>query len=389
MRSRLTTFACLLATTAFACQVVLGLEEPKQGERQDAAVIDPCVHAHPPPRPEAGARGAEESYWMVMSAIVFPAVDEAGAARGYDLDEACTCVADLHDGASPCRTFGGRACDHPSGIDNTFATTLMPYGTLIDLAAASNKVGNRSGRGILVYLSSYNGEANDDDVGLTVIPTEGLFSNLGCDGLPRPDAEVTPGEYATPLTPTHDGCDHWKIKEELLTITTDGIAPLGGILSKGYVSGWRLVAPSKTTILPLAGRALRANDTILTGHLEPVMVAGRRVFRLTDGLGVARSPMSNFVDLLAQTRVNGNEADELCLNQLWSTVKQTLCESLDTMTTPAGDFQGESCNAFSVTWGFTGHPIYLDDAGRNLRPDPPGVDCGVVATPEQLCGVAP
>ena len=139
-------------------------------------------------------------------------------------------------------------------------------------------------------------------------------------------------------------------------------------------------APRVDTV---AHGACAAQDASLT--LPPGFCASI----LADGIGAARSPMNNFVDLLAHTRVSastGSGQNELCRTTLWTQLKQQLCVSLDTMASPSSDFQGQSCNAFSVAWGFTGEPIYLDDAGRNYRPDPAEIDCGVIATPEQLCG---
>jgi hypothetical protein len=379
-----------IATLALACQWIAQLDEPVAGTPDAAAApaaVDPCVHAEPPPPPgPVDAPSTEgDGYWMVMRSVVFPI--EAGAPIGFDLDRGCTCAADLHDGGPPCANLAGsRSCDLAGGVDDAFATSSDPAGALSDLGTTANQAFARGGGGVLVFLTRYNAGPDDEEVGVALVPTDGLFSNLGCDGQARPGTGGSPetGPYTTTTAPTGDGCDHWRATDGALS-NGSALGPIIGAAS-GYVTGYQLVTTGRALSLPAYGRAADVGVGDLTARIAFVEVAGRPTVRLVDGVAGSRVPLADFTALLAQAGAGaGASGPARCQTQSWPAVLRGLCTSLDSMSAPADDFQGKLCDSFSLRWGFGADPVYIDDAGRPAPALPPPAPCARIDGPAALC----
>ena len=99
-----------------------------------------------------------------------------------------------------------------------------------DVTGVGERFSETGREGVLLYISQYNGEADDTEVGVTLVPTVGLFSRLGCDGKERPDAEPPSNEeFERQVQATNDGCDRWKVEDEKLQLIDGMPVPIVGV----------------------------------------------------------------------------------------------------------------------------------------------------------------
>jgi hypothetical protein len=230
---------------------------------------------------------------------------------------------------------------------------------LAEVTQSTNDAIARGEGGLLVFVSGYNGGPDDDAVGVALVPTDGLYSNLGCDEQPRVGVP-SPGPGTS--TPVHDGCDHWRVNAGSLQSRLGVVFPLDGV-GTGYVAGYRLVSSGRLVSFPIDGRAVPVGTGIFTARLAEVPgTAGRRAFQLVDGVAASRAPAAAFASALAQDR---------CAKSTWSAFEQMLCHSLDTMAAAEQDFHGQACDAFSVTWSFTAEPATYDAFDGGVAPVTP------------------
>jgi hypothetical protein len=366
----------ICAVTGLACQWIVGLDEPTGVPAKDGAAaaprVDPCPHAAPPKPPALHAGDEGDTYWMVIRSIALPPRGDGGAgSQGFDLDSACTCASDLHDGGPPCRSPAGTtSCDLPSGVDDAFAHASDPS-MLAEVTQSTNDAIERGGGGLLVYVSGYNGGPDDDTVGVALVPTDGLYSNVGCDGQPRPGPPPGSGT----VVPAHDGCDHWHVRAGSLQVALGSVYPIDGV-GTGYVAGYRLVSTGRVLSLPIDGRAVSVGTGIFTARFVEVAIGGQRAFQLVDGLAASRAPGAAFASALAEER---------CARSTWPAFEQMLCRSLDTTAVGEEDFQAHACDAFSLTWGFTAEPATYDEGdGGPGPPVPPAAACADISI-DALC----
>lgn len=370
-------FTGAAAFAVLSCQVILGLDEPAGVARPDAeleaevTIVDPCQHALPPPEPAVDddpSAGSQQYAWFATEQVMMPLKPDAGIQPGLDLDNSCTCQSDLFDGAAPCRSpkLDDEAfCDYNGGVDDSFGKTLVnaQVGTAIDISDPINRSIQTGARGLLIYLAKYNGKANDQDVGVAFVASGGLYSNLGCDGGARDAAlqdsapELAPGgkQYA----PVWDGCDRWSPHDGRVSPGDHTRrAPLSVV--DAYVSNYVLVTRRINEVaLDIYGVPMRLTNGYFVARLTPG--DGER-FRM-EGVVAGRMPFDDLLNAAGRANTTTkNEKTPLCESGYWPVLKPVFCQARDTMTSRAGDFKGEVCDAVSATIGLVARRAEVSDS---------------------------
>jgi hypothetical protein len=369
----------LLAT--LSCQLILGVEEPV-GIARDAATLDaskdPCAHFGPPPPPEVDddPRGtSQKNYWLAIERVILPMRPDAGIQPGVDLDQSCTCGRDLHDGAPPCRTPAqDGVCDFEGGVDDGLGTLALQYATAlpnVDLSERVN-VGIRDGeRTLLLYLASYNGKANDRDVGIAFVGGSGIHTELGCDDRPHdagpPKTLPDAGKPGPQRAPVWDGCDRWTPVPGLVAGKfPDRIAT--NVLS-AYVRDFVLVIQVKELAMDLFGGSVKAGNAVVVAKLRPETTGFA-----ADGFIAGRLEFNELMNAFARSVAPNSEGGvPLCATPAWRTVAPAFCGARDTMRSPELDHAGEICDAMTGTIGFRSRPVQVAD-GQFPNPTR-GVEC--------------
>lgn len=186
----------LTALCVVACQGLLGLESPHRKDdlvvpEPDASFpLDAATDAAPDPC-EAGpdlppATGQDDDPTVELPTQIFLIhkfrFEADGGVAGFNLDHDCTCSG---AGVAPCvpRSKNTDAlCDADGGVDN--ALGLSTRSTLFE-AKNSDAFVDDGSRSILLALSGYNGLSNDKAVRVSLGRSVGLYSDIGCNGLPR------------------------------------------------------------------------------------------------------------------------------------------------------------------------------------------------------------
>jgi hypothetical protein len=351
------TLLLAAALVGISCQWVLDVHRLTPEPNVDAeagAPVDPCVHAGLPPPPGGVDVPSEgQDYWFAIQQIIIPAAEVDGVKPGIDLDQACTCERDLHDGAPPCETPSpsGVVCDFDGGIDDSFgqlSTVFSPFLTGgYDPASTTNSSIANGSQATLIYVSGYNGQANDPAIGGAIVMSGGLYDTAQCGGpeLPIPDG----GRIAH--KPRWDGCDRWSPGVG----TVQGLYPnRKTLVYAGYVSNYTIVVRPDLSNVAFLGRPVGVNGGVSVGkviaddagtfHLEGY-IAGR--FDANAAAAVVGT-----TDLTVGTGVNG-ERSPLCASQYWSQIAKQLCAVRDTVMDLNDAFKpGKACDAISATMGF-------------------------------------
>jgi hypothetical protein len=354
-----------VALATLSCQLILGLDEPQgvpapaTDDEPDGGLEDPCRHASRPKMPaKDDDPDTKLEYWFAAKAVAAP----VPVGQGFDLDDACTCAADLHDAGPPC-TASKTVCDVDGGVDDAVGAlfgTLAKSSPFDPLEPVNDNLAGGS-RTLLLYLADYNGKANDADVKVGFVNAGGLYTDVGCDGVTSRGLEVTYGDdngVHTPpgknrYRPAFDGCDHWSPEEGILV--SGGRTP--GITVTSYVNDYQLVI----AIDQIATAVFGARVTIHSALFVAKIVPEDKHLRL-DGILAGRLPFDDLIQTLG-----GNEAGEfgdrdggdftaLCdVPLIWNQAIPRLCEARDTMASPAQDFSDKlrTCDATSLNFGFT------------------------------------
>jgi hypothetical protein len=372
------------ASAALACQVLLGIEEPVGVERPDVEVEaepkppeDPCVHARPPAKPavDDDPTGPQRDFWFSVQEIIFPLKGDAGVQPGFDLDDSCTCQANLHDGAPTCTTPSAVPviCDFDGGIDDSLAAMAIQYSTSLpdfDLSGGIRRQIHTGQRTLLVYVGGYNGKANDSDVTVSLVGSGGLYSNLGCDGVPRdagPPVGLPDGAPGPRYAPLWDGCDRWSPNTGLVIGEYPARVPVA--LQEAWVTNHVLVMPIKEVAVELFGESAKVGNGYLVAQLVPEEGDPNKTWRL-EGLFAVRVRLIDLVKLIGRTHISqGGAGDQapLCEAAFWPQLLPTFCAAADVMESPSSDHQGATCNASSTTIGFIATQVQVSNAPFDNR----------------------
>jgi hypothetical protein len=216
---------------------------------------------------------------------------------------------------------------------------------------------------VVLYISSYNGQANDQDVSATIISAGGLFTNDGCDGMPRdagpplPDIPsiMLPGPHYAPVW---DGCDRWTPEEGQVA----GAYPnrkAKATLSRAYVVDHTMVIDFDAVGLAIFGGTLTFHSATALFKLAPESGSFR-----ADGVIAGRVSFTELIGILADTdsEVQGGGPDiPLCEAEGWSVVALAACSNQDIMLAPNLDHTGKVCDAMTGVLGVTGRPVQIAD----------------------------
>lgn len=360
-----------------SCQVILGLDEPVGVARPDAAAEaeagpNTCAHASPPPQPASNddpSPAAQKDYWFATEQLIVPYRNRV--LPGVDLDQSCTCQPGVIDNGPSCKTpmvANSTHCDSDGGVDDALGDALS--GNLVsgfDLNKAANAQFREGRRGLLVYLSDYNGKANDTEVGVAFVPSGGLYSNLGCDGNPRDAGLLENQPQGAPgprYAPVWDGCDRWSpYKDRVLGSGFDaGVRYV--VATKAYVTNFTLVVKNISEVtLELFGGSLSVTNPIAVGQIRSDSDGPNRLLRI-EGFISGRLPFANFLQAVGSVTIKDEQNNDqpLCKNTgLWDLARPDFCKARDSMVSPASDKKGEICDAVTATIGFVARQSSISD----------------------------
>jgi hypothetical protein len=172
----------------------------------DAGAEADCAHRQPPPPPEVTGRGGTLDLVLAMHTFVYgwASSDDAGKPKyqsiGFDLDNKCTGEG---EGPSCQEPVWATASHHDGvdGIDNVQGELVWPQGP-------ESNTETTNGVNILLRVRGYSGDANDDQVEVSLYYAPGLS--------PREDGG---------LDLLWDGKDRWAASPDCLLPPTDGSTP--------------------------------------------------------------------------------------------------------------------------------------------------------------------
>jgi hypothetical protein len=356
----------MIALATLSCQIILGLEAPTGTpaavEEPDTGPIDPCRHSLPPKKGKDDDPDTKKTYWFATKAVAAP----LPPGQGYDLDNACTCQPDLHDGGPAC-TNAKTVCDVEGGIDDAVGVLFGSIASTLpfDPLKPVNSNLQSGARTLLLYLTDYNGRPNDADVTVGFVNSGGMYTDVGCDDVTPRGLEVTFGDDGTgthtPIgrnryRPAQDGCDHWSPQEAL--VVQGSRIPV--VRVPAYVVNSQLVIMPGIVSTSVFGAGVSINDSLFVativqedGHLRlDGVLAGRLPFDdLIQTLG--GNETGSFGSSGAHDAGDYTAACEVPL--IWNQAIPRLCAARDTMASEAEDFSAKprACNATSLNFGFT------------------------------------
>lgn len=366
-----------------ACQIIAGLEEPEgitppvvESDAGSDASKDPCTHSTPPPPPVQDSDPATKNdYWFAATNLEIPLQQNQKNTRGFDLDNGCTCSADLHDGGPSCTLKGNPkgTCDLDGGIDDAFASTFATAlaASKQDVAAPVNSELADGTRTLLLYLGEYNGKANDSSVFVQFVNAGGLYDKRGCT-----DAEVAhtvtvnavANDDRTPpgkdrLKPNNDGCDRWSPEVGKLN-DVDRRPPLS---VQGYVTNFQLVVTVGEIASSIFGGAARFRGALTVATLSQE----NGHFRI-DGIIGARMPYEDLLKVLGSNQIGDGQKDggytALCEDPgLWFVATSKICGARDVLATTTDDYKGLECDAVSLNIGVSFVEARISDFEYNNK----------------------
>jgi len=371
-RWRITRLVFALATSALGCTLIYdagdfdaSVEGTADTGAEDAAAEatpDPCEHVAPPPRPEAGATGANERLVFALSHLALVA---GNADRiGFDLDGVCTCETrpgTARNGASSCvpRRPEQVPCDGPGGRDNGAAALfarLVP-----DRAEAGVDVGfdlsvSEGVETLLVELDEYEGGQDDPSVLVAVYDSPGLDPPAPCDGGTVGDGGVNGSGKPKP---GWGGCDAWRVSETSL---------LGGrprtFTRNAWVRGGELVAKLDVVAIRLGRSELLLYDAVLSARME----RGPGLPRLVQGAIAGRALAPDLLRTFGEQEIGGKP---LCNDVLtYGAFRAAACNSLD-----LGSDRDASASCDSISFSVE-IEAKLAQRGSSAPPADGGARCG-------------
>ncbi|AKV01812.1 hypothetical protein AKJ09_08475 [Labilithrix luteola] len=372
MARRVALFGLSLVSLLAACQLVAGIERvdksttgptvtdvPDASAPTEAGPIDPCVHARLPDTPSVDDDAAFELPTIVMAMERFSLKDNPDGHPGVDLDNVCTCDTrpdTAHDGASSCVRKGKPACDGDGGVDNFFGDSVATFqvGFDIDDFAGVNEGISRGRQSALLFVRKYNGRANDRDVEVGFVASDGI-RDQGC---PQSVPEGTGRGW---YTPGWCGTDAWSV---LPGTIVNGFPVAYG---PGHVTDYSLVVELDLSVgVPFGDIVLAMGSPVSVGKLVPLdkdmkprdpnvpaTPEEQTLWRLDDGIiagRVAATDMLSAAGAAFSPTGIGQDGTRVCQNPLFfSYIKGRICDSLDIAKSAKLDFQPDyACDAVSM-----------------------------------------
>ncbi|MFO0551123.1 MAG: hypothetical protein U0271_22220 [Polyangiaceae bacterium] len=260
---------------------------------------------------------------------------------GFDLDRICTCC-DGCEETPACKTPAGGdelVCDAVddvanAGRDNNFAKLLSDLDSAtrerIVSSAALGLAASSGSSTLLVRVSNYNGQPDDDSVRLAI------YTSDGTNG----------------IAPTWSGTDLWSVRADSINATIDEPVFVvdNAYVSKGTLVGVFGAGSGSLALITPNGFTIRFGYAILQAQLE----SSNGGFRLADGVIGGMWPVSAIFPALSEIAVNS--VATFCSDDpvYTNTLKPLLCSLPDSIATAA---PAVVCDAISVGLAFTAEPI--------------------------------
>ncbi len=392
--------------TLAACHSLVGIGDdhfvvsPSEEAGTDAAGLDPCAHVGPGEPPDASDPGESlpPLVFAVRSANLTGRAD-AGTPIGFDLDGTCTC--DSRTGVSrsdpscvlPARPLVTMGCDFDGGVDNALFELNKQIERVPSASFAYSGTVDRVARcgilNLLIFLSRYNGKANDDEVEVSLIESFGIREPHAVElADERCGYFVEGGAPRAPYPARFDGTDRWSVPSKSVVRNADGgVTPLRNV-GRAWVKDHRLVFDARRsdvrTVVPIVfgTQVLETGSPVFSARLVPLDAAGADIpqgspdtptatpaaFRLTDGYFGGRSSIDDVLSRLGALRVDQAPAPEeeafLCSPSkalLYQTLKSVVCSAADLMTDSRDDFKSKKCDALSMVIQFEASPALVGD----------------------------
>jgi hypothetical protein len=372
----------VLGVLVGACQWIAGIErldKPLHQDAGDAASSDPCAHVRPPPPP---AVDDDSSFALDPFVLAVSKVDFAPSATGFDLDQVCTCdrsPGSAHDGGSSCN--GTPPCDADGGIDDALSgvSAFQLLGTVDDALGVNANIASGNST-ILLLVAEYNGRANDKDVKVGFVLSDGINDGSGC-----PDAGPSAANGLIP--PAWCGNDVWTVQGD--TVIQRKPPYSAAFSTQGYVTNHRLVIPGNDQFVRLLLGATEAqfNAPTFVGTLTPLNAdltprdpstpptsAADRFYKIDDGVFAGRISDASLLTMLGGVVVQ--RSSYLCMSPVFDQLKQEVCAARDLAPSPSLDFDpSASCSSLSVSFGLAALPAVTGavlDAPVTTNPCLPG-----------------
>jgi hypothetical protein len=351
-----------------------------------------CLAKWPPPpaRDDPGS-GTDYSGFVAMQTVDVGASADAAVVVsdssaplppiGFDLDNDCTCCNAAAGGACPTRgscVGSSVTCDDDAGRDHVALNIFRVLPNANAAASAGMQAGQYS---ILLQISAYNGTLNDTNV------TVALYVSNGLVGI----------QDGGTVSPRHDGTDLWTVDTHYLATTQTGETIADGTQCSGtnacqpiyvddgaYVANGVLVSrPSATLPLTFGYRAniggalMKLNDAIISGTLKPIQAAGgQKVWGITNGSISGRWESAQLLGNLATLPTPNVDGSYLCgtdpqAASLYRYVKVYICSLQDIARVQSSDNTMATCDALSMSLGFTAEPARLGTV-YSVSPPPSG-----------------
>jgi hypothetical protein len=381
-----------LALVTLSCQVIMGLEEPMgsaavddAGTKSDASDGSTSCKAKtlPPPPTENPSPEIKRSFWFALETFKLP-VPEEGDLTGRDLDGLCSqCGAGVADGGVTCRS-PKPTCDYANGIDDSLGRIVTTLKGFQDPATLANGEVEAGARTLLLYVGDWNGLANDPEVSVAFVDSEGLFSDAGCldagDGKRMMYESESPDPGRIPegrkrYYPHFDGCDRWSPVGNSVTGTFPERKPAAGFQA-AYVTGFTLVAPFKDVSADLFGRTTSIKLGSLVARIEPNLASSYSLDAVLTGRVAADELLIGIGLTQAHPDPNGGREYIPVCNApvIGELAKDRICEARDLMAAKSDEFQDRPCDSISIALGFTATPALVDDFDFNTKKFVP--NCG-------------
>lgn len=351
--------ALLLMGSAVACEAISGLSGERTLASPDAATTaasggvggtgggggvggaggsgaGPCVSATYPDPPTSGLTGGTTTFIAALRKVDLGDGDNGGL-LGLDLDGKCTCDDDGPSCLPPSYAKESN-CDGPGGRDNALAKVFEFLAVLIGdtIGSPSLSDGANGGKWSMVFrVEGYNGQADDDEVRLSVFPSPG-----------------TEGA----VTPTWTGNDAFRVASTSIAPGGTGVQDPAFVDPKAYVVGNVLVASLPQSALVLPTGASEVAVDITAGLVMAEIVPMGSSYGLRKGLIAGRWRNDDVFRTLSRFR-DGSGAP-ICMGQLlYGTVKGKLCGYTDILSSLGSPT--DECDAISAGIGFEADPAAL------------------------------
>jgi hypothetical protein len=258
---------------------------------------------------------------------------------GLDLDHACS----REDGTPTTCVVGPLAAPHKddgNGVDDAMGWLLVDNQVQLNRVLGVLSATTDPRVTVLLRLTGYNGQANDDQVLVEAFTTAGVE--------PVDDA-------GRPAEPRWNGTDHWTVSCETFA-TCDGGALTEVSDTMAYVSGGVLVV-SNLGFLPAPISFLQEGDggflTALINLNDPVLVAplthGDAGVEVHGGMLGARWRTADLIATVATDMCIPPDASE-----------GFICPRADLASKAKLDGTGHACNALSVGMAFDAYPATIN-----------------------------